>query len=126
VVVEVTLMPRIASAKLAAGARKSPIKLFEAVTVVPPEKSMPFTAGEVVEIAPLASRSQILFLKTLTVVPLLTETPFTTGEVAPELESPLIVLLLTFWVVPPVIAIPTTVDEAPVEESPLIVLLKKF
>ena len=124
--VEVTLIPRIASARLAAGARKSPIRLFEAVTVVPPDKRVPLTAGEVVEIAPLASRSQILFLKTFTVVPLLTDTPFTTGEVAPELESPLIVLLLTFWVVPPVIAIPTTVEDAPEEESPLIVLLKKF
>ena len=54
------------------------------------------------------------------------ETTFTTGEGAPELESPEMELLLTFWVVPPVIAIPTTVEDAPVEESPLIVLLKKF
>ena len=90
--VEVTASPRIASGWLALGARKSSIKLFQIVTVVPPEKTMPFTAGEVVEIAPVSEISHTLFLNTFTVVPLLTEMPLATGEVVPEPESPVIEL----------------------------------
>ena len=54
---EVTLIPRIASAKLAELAFKSPTRLLYTLTFVPPEKRIPLTAGEVVEITPLSSIS---------------------------------------------------------------------
>ena len=66
--------------------------MFQTVTVVPPEKTMPFTAGEVVEMTPVSEISHTLFLNTFTVVPLLTEMPLATGEVVPEPESPVIEL----------------------------------
>src|SRR5437867_6500808 len=120
-------MPRIASARLAAGALKSPIRLFQAVTVVPPEKTIPLRAGEVVEIAPVSEILQTSLSNTFTVVLLVTETPLARGEVVPEPESPVIRLYgPMFWVVPPVIEMPVTIEETPVEESPVTVLFEKF
>ena len=49
---EVTLIPRIASAKLAPVAFKSLIKLLYTFTVVAAGISIPFTAGDVVEMTP--------------------------------------------------------------------------
>ena len=122
----VTLMPRIASSKFAAGAVKLPIRLFDAVTFVPAERTIPFIAGEVVAIAPLCDKPYILFLNIVTAVPPLTEIPLTTGEVAPEPDKVLIALPETLVAVAAVTAIPTTVDDAPVEERVLIVLLLMF
>ena len=107
------------------GARKSSIKLFQTVTVVPPEKTMPFTAGEVVEIAPLSEMSQTLFLDMFTAVPLLTEMPLAMGEVVPEPERVVTLLPVNVWVVPPVIEMPVTVADAPDEERLLTELPEK-
>ena len=115
-------MPRIASVRLAAGARRSPMRLFDAVTVVPAENDIPLTVGEVVLTAPFCEISQILFFEMVTVAPLLTEIPLAMGEVAPEPDSVEMEFWLTFAVRPPATAIPTTVEEAPVDDSPLIVL----
>ena len=111
-------MPRIASVRLAAGADRPSIRLFDAITVVPPERRIPLTAPAVVEIAPVSVIPQMLFLETLTVVPPLTLIPRVSGDVAPDPDSVLIVLLRTFWVVPPVIDRPITVEDAPVEDKP--------
>ena len=46
-VVDVTLSPRMASVDVEAGALRSPIRLLNAVTVVPPDKSIPLTIGAV-------------------------------------------------------------------------------
>ena len=54
---EVMLMPRMASVRLAAGVRKSPRMLLDAVTVVPAVMLMPLIAGDVVVSAALCERS---------------------------------------------------------------------
>src|SRR4051794_27695267 len=106
----------MASARFADGARRSPTRLLTAVTVVPPDNRIPLTAGEVVLIAPFSAMLQILFFATVTVVPLLTERPTATGDVAPVPDRPLIEFPVAVIVVPPVIAIPVTVEEAPEDD----------
>jgi hypothetical protein len=123
VVEDVTEIPRIASLRLAAGALRSQRRLLNELTVVPPERRMPLTAGDVVEIAPLSEMSKILFFEIFTFVPLLTDSPLTTGDVAPEPEIVFIVFPLTLTVAPPVICMPADVTLAPVDDSPLIALL---
>jgi len=69
----------IASAKLAELAFKSPIRLLYAVIFIPPEKSIPFTAGDVVDIIPFSSIIIDFVFIYINSVPALTEIPFVYG-----------------------------------------------
>ena len=111
----------MASALVLAAALKSPIRLLAAVTVVPPDKDIPFTTELAAVNVPFWETSQILLRFKFTVEPAVTEIPFAIGAVVPVPDKPLILLSFTFVNVAAVIAIPTIADDAPVEESVVII-----
>src|SRR6266536_1181903 len=78
-------MPRIASARLAAGALKSPIRLFQAVTVVPPVMEMPVTIEETpVEESPVTVLFKKFWLPDEDVIPVTLAAAVTLLTVLPE------------------------------------------
>lgn len=84
VLVEVMLIPLIASIELAAVAFRSPIRLLITLTVVPEDKVIPLKPPTAV-VAPLLVMLYILFLRIFKVVALLPKIARVVGVVAPAL-----------------------------------------